>query len=220
MVDASLRESTGRQLRLVVRRLTTHPAVAALVGVITGALVQSSSGIVFILVSLVTSGLATVRQVLPILTWANVGCSSLVFAAVIDLRLAILYLVGVAGAAFAFNRSGRNHVFGAVFGVGMLFYGIELMKTRAEPLRARGWFVSALSGSSYHGYLIAVGASTAFSFATQSSVAVSILAIGLAQTGLLGPFPTMMAIYGANLGSTFSRMVLSSAFKGSVRQLT
>src|SRR5262249_4332458 len=176
MVDASLRESTGRQLRLVVRRLTTHPAVAALVGVITGALVQSSSGIVFILVSLVTSGLATVRQVLPIMTWANVGCSSLVFAAIVDLRLAILYLIGVAGAAYAFDRSNRNHVFGAALGVAMLFYGIELMKTGAEPLRGTAWFTGALGGG-YHAYLIAFGASTAFSFATQSSVAVSILAI-------------------------------------------
>lgn len=30
----------------------------------------------------------------------------------------------------------------------------------------------------------------------------------------------MMAVYGANVGSTFARMVLSSSLKGSVRQLT
>ena len=29
-----------------------------------------------------------------------------------------------------------------------------------------------------------------------------------------------MGIYGANVGSTFARMVLSSGLKGSVRQLT
>src|SRR5262249_30283512 len=49
---------------------------------------------------------------------------------------------------------------------------------------------------------------------------VSILTIGLARTGLLGAFPTMSALYGANLGSTFSRMLLSSGLRGSVRQLT
>src|SRR5262245_57064267 len=105
MVDANLRQAAGRQLRLVVGRISRDRSLAGLVGVATGALIQSSSGIVFILVSLVTSGLTTVRQALPILTWANVGCSAQIFIAVLDFRLAVLYLVGLAGAAFAFDRS-------------------------------------------------------------------------------------------------------------------
>src|SRR5215467_15198752 len=117
MLDANLRQATGRQLRGIVGRLTRNAWVASLVGVVIGALVQSSSGVVFILVSLVSSGLTTVRRALPIVTWANVGCSALVLAAVFDLRVAILYLIGVAGAAFAFDRSHRIGAFGAVFGI-------------------------------------------------------------------------------------------------------
>src|SRR5215470_17082157 len=122
MVDANLRQATGRQLRAIIGRLTHSKGVASFVGLVTGALVQSSSGIVFILVSLVSSGLTTVRRALPIVTWANVGCCALIFAAVLDLRLAILYLLGVAGAAFAFDRTHKSDAFGAVFGIGMLFY--------------------------------------------------------------------------------------------------
>src|SRR5262245_23531257 len=99
MVDANLRQATGRQLRLVISRLTRNAWIAGCVGVVTGALVQSSSGIVFIVVSLVTSGYTTVKRALPIVTWANVGCCALIFAAVLDLRLAILYMLGLAGAA-------------------------------------------------------------------------------------------------------------------------
>src|SRR5262249_27217177 len=176
-------------------------------------------GVVFILVSLVTSGLTTVRQALPVLTWANVGCSALIFATVLDLRVAILYLIGLAGAAFAFDRSHRSHALGAVFGIGMLFYGIELMKSGADPIKQYPWLTQGLNGD-HRSYLVALVAGAVFSFVTQSSVAVSILAIGLAQTDLLGPFQTMMTIYGANVGSTFARRVLSSTLKGSVRQLT
>ena len=219
MVDASLRQATGRQLRTTIGRLTSSAWISGLVGVATGALVQSSSGIVFILVSLVTSGLTTVRAVLPIVTWANVGCSALIFVAVLDLRLGILYLVGLAGAAFAFDRSHKNHALGALFGVGMLFYGIQLMKTGADPLKDLAWFAGALSGD-HEAFMVAFAGGAGFSFMTQSATAASILAIGLAQTGVLGPYPTMMAIYGANVGSTFARMVLSSGIKGSVRQLT
>jgi len=219
MIDSNLRQATGRRLRSLVGRITRTRWLSALVGLVTGALMQSTSGIVFILVSLVASGLTTVRRALPIVTWANVGCCALIFASVLDLRLAILYVLGVAGAAFAFDRSHRSHALGAVFGVGMLFYGIELMKTGADPLKQLPWF-SQMLHDSHNSLVFAFLGGTAFSFVTQSSTAVSILAIGLAQTGLLGPFPTMMALYGANLGSTFARMLLSSGLKGTVRQLT
>src|SRR5215831_9976197 len=219
LIDGNLRQATGRRLRTAVGRITQNPWLSGVVGVLTGALLQSTSGIVFILVSLVASGLTTVRRALPIVTWANVGCCALIFAAVLDLRLAILYLIGVAGAAFAFDKSHRNHALGAAFGVGMLFYGIELMKTGAELLKQLPWFAGFLQGAGNSLVLVFVGAS-AFSFVTQSSTAVSILSIGLAQTGLLGAFATMSALYGANLGSTFSRMLLSSGLRGSVRQLT
>ena len=218
MVDASLRQAAGRRLRTTIGRVTKNAWISAAVGIATGALVQSTSGIVFILVSLVTSGLTTVRAVLPIITWANVGCSALIFVAILDLRFAILYLIGLAGAAFAFDRSHKNHALGALFGVGMLFYGIELIKTGASPLKDLRWFAEALNGNR-ESFVLAFVGGAGFSFVTQSATAVSILAIGLAQTGLLGPFPTMMSIYGANVGSTLSRMLLSSGLKGSVRQL-
>jgi phosphate:Na+ symporter len=219
MVDANLRQTTGRQLRGIVGRLTRNVWVASLVGIATGALVQSSSGVVFILVSLVSSGLTTVRRALPIVTWANVGCGALIFIAVLDMRLAILYLIGLAGVAYAFDRSHRREVFSALFGVAMLFYGIELMQVGAEPLRQLPQFAELVNGSG-QSFLLSFLAGAALSFATQSATAVSILAIGLVRTGLLGPFAAMMALYGANVGSTIARMVLSSALRGTVRQLT
>src|SRR5215510_13692445 len=112
MIDTNLRQATGRQLRTIIGGLTRNAWVAGLVGIATGALVQSASGIVFILVSLVSSGLTSIKRALPILTWANVGCSALIFAAVLDLRFAILYLIGLAGAAFAFDRSHRSDFLG------------------------------------------------------------------------------------------------------------
>src|SRR5262245_24978956 len=158
MVAASLRHATGRQLRAFIGRVTRQRWLAGVVGLLTGALVQSSSAIVFILVSLVSSGLTTVRQVLPIVTWANVGTGALIFASVLDMRVAVLYLLGVAGAAFAFDKSHRSHALGAVFGVGMLFYGIELMKTGAEPLKEMTWFSGLLNGKDESYILPFIGA--------------------------------------------------------------
>src|SRR5262249_7415350 len=152
-------------------------------------------GILFILVSLTTSGLTTIEKALPIITWTNVGCCALIFATVIDLRLMILYVIGLAGAAFAFDRSHKKSgAIGAIFVVGMLFFGIEMMKSGVEPLKDLPVISQVLSGNSY---IVCLLASIAFAFVTQSSTAVSILVIGLAQKGLLGPFQAMTALYGA-----------------------
>jgi phosphate:Na+ symporter len=218
LLSVNLRQAAGRQLRAIIKHLTRNRSIAGAVGLVSGTVVQSSSGLVFILVSLETTGLTTVRQSLPIVTWANVGCSLLIFAAVLDLRLAVLYVIGVAGVAFAFDRSHRNHALGALFGIGMLFYGIELMKVGAQPLKDQQWFSHFLAGNA-QSLVLAFAGSMLLSFVTQSSTAVAILCIGFAVTGLLGPFPAMMALYGANLGSTFSRMVLSSNLRGSARQI-
>src|SRR5262249_60956339 len=133
-------------------------------------------GIVFILVSLVSSGLTTVKRALPIVTWANVGCSALVLAAVLDLRVGILYLIGLAGAAFAFDRSRRFGALGAVFGVGMLFYGIELMKTGADPIKQLAWFSGGLN-QGHSSYALALVAGPARSFPTRSPLAVATLPV-------------------------------------------
>src|SRR5262249_60422132 len=81
LIDGNLRQATGRRLRAAVGRITQNRWLSGIVGVLTGALLQSTSGIVFILVSLVASGLTTVRRALPIVTWANVGWWALIFAA-------------------------------------------------------------------------------------------------------------------------------------------
>jgi phosphate:Na+ symporter len=73
MLDTNLRQATGRQLRTIIGHLTRTRWVSGLVGVAAGGLVPSSSGILFILVSLTTSGLTTVARAVPIITWRTSG---------------------------------------------------------------------------------------------------------------------------------------------------
>ena len=74
-----------------------RPAVLAAAGTATGALIQSSNGITFILVSMVSAGLLPMVTAMPLLLWANLGTSALVIAASIDLRIMTLLALGVAG---------------------------------------------------------------------------------------------------------------------------
>ncbi len=87
------------------------------------------------------------------------------------------------------------------------------MTFRNEP-----WFNVVLSQT--HGsYLLAFCAGVVFSFLTQSTTAVAMIAVTLVKAGMLGVDETLMIVYGGNVGSTFSRMILASGLKGSSRQI-
>jgi phosphate:Na+ symporter len=71
-----------------------------------------------------------------------------------------------------------------------------------------------------HGsYLLALLAAAFLSFVTQSTTAVVLIAVALVKGGLLKPADTMMVVYGANVGSSFSRMLLTAGLRGSARQV-
>ena len=221
LVSDHTRQMAGRRFRVLVTRLTQRPALAALWGVVCGALMQSSSAVTFIVTSLISAGLISVRKAMPIVSWANVGTCALVAVASLNLHLAALYLLGFAGFCYYLNldRSVRfRHWVGVLFGIGLLFLGLIEMKDGAAPLKELGWFAQFL-GYTSRSYMLGFVAGAFFTFIVQSASTVSVVAIALAKAGLLGWEQTMMIIYGANLGSGLSTAFMASNLRGTARQL-
>lgn len=72
MGDA-LQQSAGDRLRYYIDKYTSNPFLGVLVGIAMSALIQSSSGVTVITVSLVSAGLLTLRQAIGIIMGANIG---------------------------------------------------------------------------------------------------------------------------------------------------
>jgi phosphate:Na+ symporter len=219
LVSGNLHQTSSRRLRTLIAKVTGRFWPASLLGLVAGAVMQSTSAVTVILASMTASGLTTARQALPIVAWANVGTTLLVFIAVLDIRLGILYLLGVSATAFAFSKDIRARTaWGVALGIALLFYGIHLMKSSSADLQGASWFQSFITQA--HGsFLLAFSAGTLVSFVTQSTTAVTLIAVTLVKAGMLGADETMMIIYGGNLGSTIARMILASGLKGSSRQV-
>jgi phosphate:Na+ symporter len=219
LVSASLQQAGSRRLRTLIARFTHRPWQAGLLGLFAGALMQSTSAVTVILASMTASGLVTVRRALPIVAWANVGTTLLPFVAALDIRLTVLYVLGVSGIAFSFSReSGWKSAYGMALGISLLFYGLDGMKGSAAELQQYAWFRAVLEQARGSFGLALLGGAF-LSFLTQSTTAVTFIALTLVNTGLLGADETIMVIYGGNVGSTFSRMILASGLKGSSRQV-
>lgn len=210
----------SRRLRQQLSLRARHPVIAGACGFLFGAVTQSSTAVAFILTGLVSNGLMSTARALPIIAWANLGTVVLVFFASFNLHLAFLYVLGVAGLALAFNAGSARFrpVIAAVFSVGLLFFGLQLMKNAFAPLPLFPWFgdvAAFLQGSAFATF--ALGA--LLRLFVQSSSAIAVIAIALARGGLFSGEQAAMMIYGTGVGVGLSVFLLSSNLRGIPRQL-
>lgn len=221
LVGEHLKQLSGRGFRKIVTRAVNNPVRGALLGVLAGAVTQSTNAVAYIATSMTTAGLLPLRGAMPVVIWANLGTSALVLAATVDIRILVLYLLGMVGGAFYFNldRSSRfRHLVGALLGVALLFLGLQFIKQGAAPLREMQ-AVRDLLELGADSYLMAFGIGASLTLIAQSSATVSIVAVAMTSVGLLTMPQTMMVIYGAGLGSAGSLWFLSSNLSGTSRRI-
>ena len=192
---------------------------AILFGMGSGAMLQSTSAALVILASINCTGGITVSQAMAILTGFSVGNCILPFLVSIKIKAGVFFVVGVSAIALHFAKADRRRNFcNLSLGLGLIFFGIEMMLEGVRPLRGEPWFAMALTFSSAWPFLtLIVGAF--LGLVVQSSSAVTLVAIGLTKGGLITGPQALLIMYGAVLGSTSFKVFLGSAFTGSSRQL-
>src|SRR5580658_1720896 len=137
-VATNLIPLAGRRFRRMLTRMGRHDWMAALFGAAAGVITQSANAVTAIIVGLVSGGLVDKRHAILIPTWSHVGTSVLVILVAIDLRLAASYLVVLAGTSVYFKLDRNDRVrlaIGTLLGLGLLFLGMQMLKTGAEPFR-------------------------------------------------------------------------------------
>jgi len=218
-VRSKLQQLSSRRFRQILARFTNHPLLAALAGAVFGALTQSASAVAFIVSGMVATGLLTMRRALPVVAAANVGTAVLVFLAAFDFRLAVLYLIGVTGLMLSFRVAARHDaLLGALFGIGLLFLGLDLMKRAVGPLPSYDWF-QALLAFLGEWHLAPFIAGAACRMLIQSSSAIGVIAIALSHAGLLTQPQAALFICGTGPGAALSLYFLSATLRGTPRQV-
>lgn len=221
LIGRNLQHMAGRRFRAVLAKATANPLTAGLAGTLLGVLTQSTNAATFIVINLITAGAVTMRQAMPLVGWANLGTALLVALTAVDLRLAVLYVLGVTGMCFYFDldRSTRyRHLVGALLGLGTLFLGLQLMKAGAGPLRdVPAMRAALLFAASSDFLLLLIGA--AITLVAQSSATVAVLAVTMAGAGLFGERETILLVLGSSLGSGLTTLLLGGNLDGRAGQL-
>ena len=129
-------EAAGDRLRYYIDKYTSNPFLGVLVGIVVTALIQSSTGVTVITVGLVSAGLLTLRQAIGIIMGANIGTTVTSFIIGFKLgtyALPIMFL-GTVLLFFTKNRM-ANNIGRILFGVGGIFYALNLISAGMSPLK-------------------------------------------------------------------------------------
>ena len=222
MISTHVRQLGGGSFHTFMVRSLGRPLAPQSVGLMFGALTQSTGAVTFVTSGLVAAGALTLERALPMLSWANVGTSALVLLAAVNIHSMVLLLLGIVGLSFflGIEQSDRyRHVVFALLGLGLLLFGLTMLKGSMASLGSEPWmreFVE-FSGS---GVAIALVAGFVIAVAVQSSSIVTVLALPLVHEGLLSLDQTVLMIYGASVGSGFAVLLLASGMEGTSRQLS
>ena len=131
-----LQQAAGDRLRFYIDKYTSNPFLGVLVGIVVTALIQSSTGVTVITVGLVSASLLTLRQAIGIIMGANIGTTVTSFIIGFKLGEYALPLIFL-GTMFLFFTKNRtaNNIGRILFGVGGIFYALNLISAGMSPLK-------------------------------------------------------------------------------------
>jgi phosphate:Na+ symporter len=164
-------------------------------------------------VGFVNSGIMTLMQAIGVIMGANIGTTITGWILVLKIGKYGLPMLGIAAFFFLFSKRDRVRYIGmAIMGVGMVFFGLELMKNGFKPLRSQDefqtWF-HAFQATSYLGIVKCAIVGCILTMIVQSSSATLGITIGLAATGVI-EFQTAAAlVLGENIGTTITAWLAS-----------
>ncbi|WP_374442202.1 Na/Pi symporter [Stella sp.] len=220
-VQVALQQMAGRRLRDLLRRATGSPGRAVATGIALGAVTQSTNAAGYVVLGLVTTGFLPLARACLVAAWSGVGTAAIVLLATIRLELAVLWLVGITG-FLQVSRFRDSPLWGpgiaAMFGVGTLFLGLQILRRSLAPMTEAAWFAEVIAFShDAPGLLMLLGA--ALALVVQSSTTVAAAVVALAASGWFSFEALLAIVYGAALGSAASSLLTSGRMRGTGRRL-
>lgn len=202
----SLLVVAGERMKSLLTKLTTNRLTGALTGAGVTAVIQSSSVTTVLTVGFVSAGLMSLSQAAGVILGANLGTT--ITAQVIAFKVTsfALLLVAVGFAIQFFAKINRNIALGRlILGLGLIFFGMDVMSQGMYPLRHYQPFLDAMV--ELQNPLLGILAGFIFTALIQSSSATIGIIIVMVSNGFL-TLPAGIALaMGANIGTTVTALL-------------
>jgi phosphate:Na+ symporter len=212
-MSEGLQAVSGDRLRKIITAVTDNRFTAVLVGLTVTCIIQSSSITTVMVVGLVNSAMMTLTQAIGVIFGANIGTTITGWVLTLKVGKYGLPLLGISTFLFLFSKNERVRYTGmALMGIGMIFFGLELMSSGFKPLRQVPEFLKWLhsfEATSYFGVLKCVAVGCILTMIVQSSSAMLGITMGLASTGMIDFYTAGSLVLGENIGTTITAFLAS-----------
>ncbi len=217
-----LQTIAGDRLRKLISKVTNNRVMAVIIGTLVTTIIQSSSITTVMVVGFVNATIMNLTQAIGVIMGANIGTTITGWILVVKIGKYGLPMLGAAAIVFLFcKKDNIKFTAMAIMGLGMVFFGLELMTKGFAPINKIPAFVQmfhTFSADTYFGVFKCILTGALLTMIVQSSSATLGITIGLASTGII-PFETAAAlVLGENIGTTITAFLASFGTKTNARR--
>jgi len=202
----ALKSVAGASMKTLLAKLTKNRFAAATTGAVVTAVVQSSSVTTVLVVGFITAGVMNLAQSVGVIMGANIGTTITAQIVAFKVTKYALVLVAVGFFTQSFGRFDKAREYGGmIMGLGLIFFGMELMSKATDPLRTYEPFIGMMGrmDNPLLGMLLAA----AFTALVQSSSATTGIVIVLASQGFISLEAGIALALGANIGTCVTALL-------------
>lgn len=203
----------GSKLRSMINAVTNNRVMGCFIGAVVTSLIQSSSVTTVMLVGFVNAGVMTLAQTIGVILGADIGTTITGWILVLPIAKYGLPILGFSAFFYLFSKKEKVR-FSAlmIMGLGMVFYGMQLMKYGMAPLNESGqlteWF-ARFSPDTFFGLIKCVLVGSAVTAVVQSSSATLGITMTLVGSGIIDFQTAIALVLGQNIGTTVTAFLAS-----------
>lgn len=209
VMSEGLQKVAGVRMRGVLKAMTANRFTGLMTGMLSTAVIQSSSAATVMVVSFVNAGLLQVRQAISVIMGANIGTTIkvLLFSWAVFTDLSITKLaIPIFGLAFPllFLKTPQAKAAAEfLIGAALLFLGLEFLKQSIPvPSASALQFLQDLRGMGLVSVLLFILIGMLLALVLQSSSASIALTLVLCENGTIGYDLAAAMVLGENIGTT------------------
>lgn len=207
------------RIRQLMAQITKHRLVAIISGIVLTVILQSSSAVTVMLVSLASAGVVTLKQVMGVIVGTAIGTTVTVQLISFNVtKLAPYFLIAGFMTIFLTKSKKLKNIGNVIFSFGLLFYGLLFMGQSVafvkEVKEFQEFFLYLKQNP-----MVAFIATSVFTAVAHSSAVTIGLSMALATSGVISLFDSMFWVAGANLGTTATALFASLQSKHAGKQV-
>ena len=215
-ISDGLQAVAGPRMRKLVAAATTNRFAGVTTGAVVTGIIQASAVTTVMVVGMVTSGIMTLMQAINVIIGANIGTTVTAWLVAIFPKLDATFGLGLAGFSalvYLFAKRESWKYWGLIFlGLGLIFYGLDLVKGNMSPLSQTESFINALKSFdvadpitgaySVWGMLKCIIVGAVATALIQSSSATTAIAVVLVTQRMISFDTAATLVLGMNIGTT------------------